>query len=156
MNSYFNITSRDSSFLKNISKIIDGKIYTLNINMRNTSSLVKYCNNKFGFNIKGSHNIGDEVKELKFISYKDTLDLIKSYFDVVLIAEEKYLNYFRSNGVICYKVTDKLEEYNNIVLFEDSNWDNDIKYNIYIRCLNNLIIYNTSSIPDNIQDLDII
>ena len=156
MNSYFNITSRDSSLLKNISKIIDGKIYTLNINMRNTSSLVKYCNNKFGFNIKGSNNIGNEVKELEFISYKDTLDLIRTYSDIVLIGEEKYLEYFRSNGVVCYNVTDKLDEYNNIVLFEDSNWDDDIKYNIYIRCLNDLIIYNTNSIPDTINDLDII
>ena len=156
MNSYFNITSKDMSYLKNISKIIDGKVYSLNVNLRNTASLVKYCNNKFNLKIKGSNNIGNVIRELNFISYKDTLDLIKSYNDIVLIGEEKYLDYFRNNGVRCYSIDDKLEEYNNVLLLENINWDNKIKYNLYSRSIGDLIIIDTSNIPNHIHDLDII
>ena len=156
MNSYFNITSKDMSYLKNISKIIDGKVYSLNVNLRNTASLVKYCNNKFNLKIKGSNNIGNVIWELNFISYKDTLDLIKSYIDFVLIGEEKYLDYFRNNGVRCYSIDDKLEEYNNVLLLENINWDNKIKYNLYSRSIGDLIIIDTSNIPNHIHDLDII
>ena len=35
LTTYFNITSSDLSYLKSVNKIIDGRIYTLNTNLRN-------------------------------------------------------------------------------------------------------------------------
>ena len=156
MNAYFNITSRDLSYLKNINKIIDGKIYSLNINLRNTASLVKYCNNKFNLKVKGSNNIGNVIRELDFINYKDTLDLIRSYCDIVLIGEDKYLDYFKNNNVNCLSINDELDEYSNVVLLEDSSWDDNLKYYLYTRTLGDLIIINTKNITENAIDLEII
>ena len=95
-------------------------------------------------------------KEFKFKSYKEILDLIRTYEDIVLIGEVNNLDYFRSNGVTCISINDKLEEYNNVVILEKNDWSNEIKYNLYSRTLNDLIIYDMSEIPDGINDLDII
>ena len=156
LTAYFNITSSNLSVLKSINKIIDGRIYTLNTNLRNSVMVTKYCNNKFGYNIKESNYIGNSVKEYKFNSYKEILDLVKSYDDVVVIGDKDNLDYFRSNGVTCISINDKLEEYNNVVILEKSDWSNDTKYNLYSRTLNDLIIYDMSEIPEGINDLDII
>ena len=98
LTTYFNITSSDLSYLKSVNKIIDGRIYTLNTNLRNSVMVTKYCNNKFGYNIKESNYMGNSVKEFKFNSYKEILDLVKSYDDVVVIGDKDNLDYFRSNG----------------------------------------------------------
>lgn len=156
LTAYFNITSSDLSYLKSINKIIDGRIYTLNTNLRNSMMVTKFCNNKFGYNIKESNYIGNSVKEYKFNSYKEILDLIKTYEDVVLIGDEDNLDYFRSNGVTCFSINDELEEYNNVVILEKVDWPNEVKYNLYSRTLNDLIIYDMSDIPEGINDLDII
>lgn len=156
LTAYFNITSSNLSVLKSINKIIDGRIYTLNTNLRNSVMVTKYCNNKFGYNIKESNYIGNSVKEYKFNSYKEILDLVKSYDDVVVIGDKDNLDYFKSNGVTCISINDKLEEYNNVVILEKSDWSNEIKYNLYSRTLNDLIIYDMSEIPEGINDLDII
>ena len=156
LTAYFNITSSNLSVLKSINKIIDGRIYTLNTNLRNSVMVTKYCNSKFGYNIKESNYIGNSIKEYKFNSYKEILDLIKSYEDVVVIGDKDNLDYFRSNGVTCFSINDKLEEYNNVVILEKSDWSNEIKYNLYSRTLNDLIIYDMSEIPEGINDLDII
>lgn len=156
LTAYFNITSSNLSVLKSINKIIDGRIYTLNTNLRNSVMVTKYCNNKFGYNIKESNYIGNSVKEYKFNSYKEILDLVKSYDDIVVIGDEDNLDYFRSNGVTCISINDKLEEYNNVVILEKNDWSNDTKYNLYSRTLNDLIIYDMSEIPEGINDLDII
>ena len=152
----FNLTSSNLGYLKSINKIIDGKIYTLNTNLRNSLMVTKYCNNKFGYNIKESNYIGNSVKEYKFSSYKEILDLIKTYDNIVLIGEEEYLDYFKSNGVTCFSINDKLDEYTNVVVLEKEEWSNELKYNLYSRTLNDLIIYDISSIPEGINDLDII
>ena len=156
LTAYFNITSSNLSVLKSINKIIDGRIYTLNTNLRNSVMVTKYCNNKFGYNIKESNYIGNSVKEYKFNSYKEIIDLVKSYDDVVVIGDKDNLDYFKSNGVTCISINDKLEEYNNVVILEKSDWSNEIKYNLYSRTLNDLIIYDMSEIPEGINDLDII
>ena len=156
LTAYFNITSSNFSVLKSINKIIDGRIYTLNTNLRNSVMVTKYCNSKFGYNIKESNYIGNSIKECKFNSYKEILDLVKSYEDVVVIGDKDNLDYFRSNGVTCFSINDKLEEYNNVVILEKSDWSNEIKYNLYSRTLNDLIIYDMSEIPEGINDLDII
>lgn len=156
LTAYFNITSSNLSVLKSINKIIDGRIYTLNTNLRNSVMVTKYCNNKFGYNIKESNYIGNSVKEYKFNSYKEILDLVKSYEDIVVIGDKDNLDYFRSNGVTCISINGKLEEYNNVVILEKSDWSNEIKYNLYSRTLNDLIIYDMSEIPEGINDLDII
>jgi hypothetical protein len=156
LTAYFNITSSNLSVLKSINKIIDGRIYTLNTNLRNSVMVTKYCNSKFGYNIKESNYIGNSIKEYKFNSYKELLDLINSYEDVVVIGDNDNLDYFRSNGVTCFSINDKLEEYNNVVILEKSDWSNEIKYNLYSRTLNDLIIYDMSEIPEGINDLDII
>lgn len=156
LTTYFNITSSDLSYLKSVNKIIDGRIYTLNTNLRNSVMVTKYCNNKFGYNIKESNYMGNSVKEFKFNSYKEILDLIKSYDDIVVIGDKDNLDYFKSNGVTCISINDKLEEYNNVVILEKSDWSNEIKYNLYSRTLNDLIIYDMSDIPEGINDLDII
>ena len=142
--------------MKSVNKIIDGRIYTLNTNLRNSVMVTKYCNNKFGYNIKESNYMGNSVKEFKFNSYKEILDLIKSYDDIVVIGDKDNLDYFKSNGVTCISINDKLEEYNNVVILEKSDWSNEIKYNLYSRTLNDLIIYDMSDIPEGINDLDII
>lgn len=154
--SYFTITSSDYSYLKSINKIIDGKIYTLNTNLRNSVMVTKYCNKKFGLKLKESNYIGNSVKTYKFSSYKEILDLIKSYDDIVVIGDKENIDYFRSNGVTCFDINEKLEEYNNIVILEKNDWSNEIKYNLYSRTLNDLIIYDMSEIPEGINDLDII
>ena len=100
--------------------------------------------------------MGNSVKEFKFNSYKEILDLIKSYDDIVVIGDKDNLDYFKSNGVTCISINDKLEEYNNVVILEKSDWSNEIKYNLYSRTLNDLIIYDMSDIPEGINDLDII
>ena len=128
----------------------------LNTNLRNSVMVTKYCNNKFGYNIKESNYMGNSVKEFKFNSYKEILDLIKSYDDIVVIGDKDNLDYFKSNGVTCISINDKLEEYNNVVILEKSDWSNEIKYNLYSRTLNDLIIYDMSDIPEGINDLDII
>lgn len=156
LTAYFNITSSNLSYLKSINKIIDGRIYTLNTNLRNSKMVTKYCNSKFGYNLKESNYIGKSVQEFRFNSYKEILDLIRTYEDVVLIGEENNLDYFRSNGVICLSIHDKLNEYNNVVILEKQEWSNELKYNLYSRTLNDLIIYDMSEIPDGINDLDII
>lgn len=154
--SYFTITSSDYSYLKSINKIIDGKIYTLNTNLRNSVMVTKYCNKKFGLKLKESNYIGNSVKTYKFSSYKEILDLIKSYDDIVVIGDKENIDYFRSNGVTCFDINEKLEEYNNVVILEKNDWSNEIKYNLYSRTLNDLIIYDMSEIPEGINDLDII
>lgn len=156
LTSYFNITSSNLGVLKSINKIIDGRIYTLNTNLRNSVMVTKFCNNKFGYNIKESNYIGNSVKTYKFSSYKEILDLIKLYDDVVVIGDKENLDYFRSNGVTCFDINEKLEEYNNVVILEKNDWSNEIKYNLYSRTLNDLIIYDMSEIPEGINDLDII
>lgn len=154
--SYFTITSSDYSYLKSINKIIDGKIYTLNTNLRNSVMVTKYFNKKLGLKLKESNYIGNSVKTYKFSSYKEILDLIKSYDDVVVIGDKENIDYFRSNGVTCFDINEKLEEYNNVVILEKNDWSNEIKYNLYSRTLNDLIIYDMSEIPEGINDLDII
>ena len=155
LTSYFNVSSSDIHYLKNMNKIIDGKIYSLNINLRNSGMVNKYCSKKLGYNLKDSNYIGNSVKEYKFNTYKEILELVKTYNDITVIGEKKDLNYFMSNGVKCININDKIDEYNNVLVL-DNNMSNDLRYKAYSSTLNDLIIYDMSNTPDSINDLEII
>ncbi len=154
--SYFNITSNDKNYLKDVCRIIDGKIYSLNINLRNSLMVTKYINEKLGYKLKEANYIGNSVKEYKFNSYKEILDLVNTYENVVLIGEDEYLDYFKDNGVTCFNIYDCLDEYKNIVFLQKDNYSNEIKYNVYSRTLNDLIIYDISNITDGVNDIEIL
>ena len=133
------------NFWDDIKKTLTNRTFSyheLNENYRNTSNVVNYINNYIGLKMIPVGYDGNDVIVKSLTNYEEVLNYTKKLNKCVLIADEKHHKYFEQHDIKCYDVNSIMGlEFRNVVVIEEENWNNNIKYVAFTRSLNNVVIF---------------
>jgi len=118
------------------------KIFELKENYRNTTNVVEYCNQNLKTNMLPIGNAGQDVKVMNFTSLNEIIKNFKNENYIVITNRLDYLKRLKYKNIKCCTVYEaKGLEFPNVIVIEEPDWNNCMKYVAYTRSLNQLIIF---------------